>query len=237
MKKLVAMFLCLSLIPCMMTSMAGENDGIGIKYASPASEGLEENIVQRDTYELCLKKDYSNLEDLLNNTDMVVYAETTGIEYFHGKGGAAWTKETVNVIDPMSSSLKAGSTITVVEQVGVISIYDYVNSMSDNLKEFTREYYKAYSDDELKEMYVEQSDGTPLPKKGDIRVLCLLESYWSEGGDTVYEPVGAYMGKFIKIGNDAHVRKFPTFDAATRSVNVTESKQYTLAELKNLLAK
>lgn len=65
---------------------------------------------------------------------MVVYDENTGIEYFHGKGGTTWTKETVTVINPTGSSLKAGSTVTVVEQVGVISIYDYVNSMSDKLK-------------------------------------------------------------------------------------------------------
>ena len=66
---------------------------------------------------------------------MVVYDENTGIEYFFmEKGGTTWTKETVTVINPTGSSLKAGSTVTVVEQVGVISIYDYVNSMSDKLK-------------------------------------------------------------------------------------------------------
>lgn len=182
-------------------------------------------------------KDYSNLELLLQDTELIVHGKVLSASSFCSQSGLIWTDVTIEVIDPKNSSLNIGDTMHIYEQKGAVSIHDYIESYKEPLRQSWEDSFSDYSDADQKTNYISQSDGTPLSEPGDESVYCLKKSAaWSTDGKTVYSRVGTFNGEYKKTGEDRFNIVAPNYDklSITRS-DARESQGYTLSELKTIL--
>ncbi len=183
-------------------------------------------------------KNYSDVETLLADTELVVYGEVIHVRGFCDSG-TIWSDLTVEIKDPMSSALKAGDMLHIYEQKGQVSVEDFIGSYQDPLlKEMWNMRYANETDQERAETYICQTDGTDLTEAGDASVYCLkMADPWMTEEETVYYRVGAYCGEYKKIGEDCFRMIPPNDDKIAPAAGTAEPRGYTLAELKELLKK
>ena len=120
---------------------------------------------------------YASLPDLAAASQQIVYGEVESVEYLLGENGDCRTNTEVRVIRGIKGDYREGGTIKIVEGQGIASAYDYINSFTEELRDDIRNDYGQFTDDELKDRYIQLVEyGDFMVEPGQKSIYFLKES-------------------------------------------------------------
>lgn len=198
-KIFAAMFMCCSLL------IAGCGDGkkesVDIRKIKP------DDIVSSFSGVYDYAETFPTIQELAENSEVVVYGEVSSIEYLVGDNGLCRANMEVKILEPLKGDYDTGDTIKVVKAQGIASVEDYLKSFtSEGAKEVNREDFKDYSDEELNQVYVHQIEANDIMSEiGQKSVLFLEKSAFYDTEQT-YTRLTGPEAEYTEISDDQFVQ-------------------------------
>lgn len=171
-----------------------------------------------------MDKDYSILENVRDSSEVIIKGTVMRQEgTFVARGGAPWTFYGVEIEEVLRGNVE-DKTIVVGEQQGYSTLKEKIEKYPDVLAERVLEEYKDYTEEELEDIYLYESNGSPLLTEGDTLILALVNKNL-EGLD----------GDFWAITAEAYGKFYETADKSyKRIIDDSESATYSYEELQNV---
>lgn len=187
-----------------------------------------------------MDKDYSILENVSDSSELVIKGTVVSQEgTFVAKGGAPWTFYGVEIEEVLQGNIE-DKTIVVGEQQGYSTLKEEIDQYPTVLAERVLEEYKGYTEEELGDIYLYESNGSPLLTEGDTLILALVNKNL-EGLDGDFWAITAEAyGKFYETSPESYKRIFNDDSNETYTNNGEEntvpelSETYSYEELKNV---
>lgn len=169
-----------------------------------------ENIEMSDKQTLDIAEsvaDFSVLKNVNEYSEAVIRGTVVGEQYTYvGEGPFVWTFCSVKVEDVIRGELTEGELITLGERRGIYSLKDYRDNMGEGAARFFGEFFGDYTEEEMKNIYMEDSDGTPVLGEGDELVFCIYETELPGLEGNFWAPTGRAYGKFYKLADNDYMR-------------------------------
>lgn len=149
---------------------------------------------------------YTTREELIDACKLIVYAETTNIEYTVSEYGFCRTNIEIEVIETLKGNTYPGDKINLLKDQGIATAEQYLNSFpTDEMKKEIRKDFSKYSDEELDSVYIQQMEyGDVMSEIGQKRIYYLVKSAFYDTDQTyttILGPIFDYIevseGKFM----------------------------------------
>lgn len=174
-KKYIFMILVLWLLSVLIISGCNNAQDGGEQKLDIAA--LDPDKVSAVAQEADYSVGYASLPDLAAASQQIVYGEVESVEYLLGENGDCRTNTEVRVIQGFKGDYQEGDTIKIVEGQGIASAYDYINSFTEELRDDIRNAYSQFTDDELKDRYIQMVEyGDFMVEPGQKSIYFLKES-------------------------------------------------------------
>mgnify|MGYP005759532017 CR=1 FL=1 len=162
-----------------------------------------ESIVSTINSIFCYTTSYDDFTDMAEAGSVIVYGEIMGLDHYMSGNGLCATKIDVKIMQPLKGEFKEGDTIQIVEDQGIATVEEYINSFTtEDLRETMRNDYRQYRDDELDDIYVQQLGfGDVMFDVGQKYVFILTESNNYDTEHT-YSRINGPMGSFSELSDD-----------------------------------
>lgn len=186
-----------------------------------------------------MDKDYSILENVRDSSEVIIKGTVMRQEgTFVARGGAPWTFYGVEIEEVLRGNME-DKTIVVGEQQGYSTLKEKIEKYPDVLAERVLEEYKVYTEEELENIYLYESNGSPLLTEGDTLILALVnKNLKGLDGDFWAITAEAY-GKFYESADKNYKRIVDDYESETYSenckndINPKSSQIYSYEELEN----
>lgn len=205
-----------------LTAFVAENKKNLKTYETDGKTILTEQYVSE------MDKDYSVLENLRDSSEAVVKGTVVSEDgTFVAQGGAPWTFYSIEVEEVLQGNV-LDTVITVGEQQGYSSLKDELEQYPKEVAERLLEEYGEYTEEELDDIYLFESNGSPLLEEGDT-VVVALNNRNLEGleGDFWAVAAEAY-GKFYETDSENYQR---IFDAGQNAAYTNDNESDIVPEL------
>lgn len=147
-RKGILMGLC-----CLMIMGCGNKEEASLDINKIDSEDIVSSFCDVSEYAV----GYSNISELSQNSEVIIYGEIKNIEYLVGLNGLCRANMDVEILKTVKGEFQEGDRIKIVKDQGIVTISDYLESYeSEEAKAANREDYAQYTDEELDELYILQ---------------------------------------------------------------------------------
>lgn len=225
-KMLVAMFTCCSLL------IAGCGDGK--KESLDIRKIKTDDIVSTASGEYDYAETFPSIPELAENSEVVVYGEVSGIEYLVGDNGICRANMEIKILEPLKGDYAAGDTIKIVKDQGIASVEDYLKSFtSEEAREVNREDFKDYSDEELKQVYVQQIEANDIMSEIGQKSVFFLEKSAFYDTEQTYARLTGPEAEYIEVSDDQFIQTQVVGSELTQSYMLSafekeKSREYEL---------
>lgn len=213
----------------------------GCAYSKESSLDISKIDKQDIILTLCNQYDYaktfSGIEELSENSMVVIYGEVIDIQYLVGENGLCRTNMDVKVLQSLKGEYHVGDIIKIVKDQGIVSVNDYIESfVSDEAKELNRRDFEEYSDKQLKELYIQQiAENDIMSEVGQKSVCFLTKSAFYDTEKTFSRLTGAE-GEYAEISENQFVQTKVVGSEITQPYRLNKSEVeekdfYTLEEI------
>lgn len=96
---------------------------------------------------------YADMKELAKCSELVIYGEVTSYTC-QAIGGYAYTFEDVRVNEVLQGDAAVGDTVTIIKDIGTITIEEYISTLSDDRRETEEERFASYSEEEKSKLYI-----------------------------------------------------------------------------------
>lgn len=152
-------------------------------------------------------KTFPSIPELAENSEVVVYGEVSSIEYLVGDNGICRANMEVKILEPLKGDYAAGDTIKVVKDQGIASVEDYLKSFtSEEAREVNREDFKDYSDEELKQIYVQQIEANDIMSEIGQKSVFFLEKSAFYDTEQTYARLTGPEAEYIEVSDDQFIQ-------------------------------
>lgn len=167
---------------------------------------------------------YGDFAAMAEESSVIVYGEIMGVDhYMNGKGLCA-TKIDVEIMQPLKGEFNEGDMIQIVEDQGMVTIQDYLDSYTDDgMRDEMRKGYTEYSDDQLDDYYiVKLGQGDIMAEKGQKSIYLLQKSAFYDTENTYCRITGA-AGSYTEVteGGFTNTQTVGNILTAKDDMNVT----------------
>lgn len=152
-------------------------------------------------------KTFPSIPELAENSEVVVYGEVSSIEYLVGDNGICRANMEVKILEPLKGDYAAGDTIKIVKDQGIASVEDYLKSFtSEEAREVSREDFKDYSDEELKQIYVQQIEANDIMSEIGQKSVFFLEKSAFYDTEQTYARLTGPEAEYIEVSDDQFIQ-------------------------------
>lgn len=187
-----------------------------------------------------MDKDYSILENVRNSSEAVIKGTVLSENgTFIAQGGAPWTFYSIEIEEVLRGNIE-DKIVVAGEQQGYSSLKEELEQYPEVLAERVLEEYEGYTDEELADIYLYVSNGSPLLSEGDTVVLALKSKNLTGLDGDFWAIVAEAYGKFYETADENYERIFNDDLSQTYSDNGGEdiipefSETYSYKELKDV---
>ena len=179
-----------------------------------------ESIVSVQCGQFDYAEGYSTLPSLASDSEEIIYGEIVAIDYLV-ENGHCRTNSEVQIIKSIKGNFSEGEIIRVVEDQGVVSVREYIDSHdSESAQEINRSYFEQYPDEELGDIYIQQLEqGDVMAEKGQRNLYFLEKSPFYDTENTYCRLAGPDW-KYTEISDDNF--------ACTQTIGMQLSGNYRL---------
>lgn len=231
-RKGILMGLC-----CLMIMGCGNKEEASLDINKIDSEDIVSSFCGVSEYAV----GYSNISELSQNSEVIIYGEIKNIEYLVGLNGLCRANMDVEILKTVKGEFQEGDRIKIVKDQGIVTISDYLESYeSEEAKAANREDYAQYTDEELDELYILQIEQDDIMSEiGQKSIFFLEESTFYETEQTYTRlsgPEAEYIeiadDQFMKVQNIASDLSMPyTLEISNEGSSEYTGASYTLEEL------
>lgn len=225
-KVLISIFTCCSLL------IAGCGDGK--KESLDIRKIKTDDIVSTASGEYDYAETFPSIPELAENSEVVVYGEVSSIEYLVGDNGICRANMEIKILEPLKGDYAAGDTIKIVKDQGIASVEDYLKSFtSEEAREVNREDFKDYSDEELKQIYVQQIEANDIMSEIGQKSVFFLEKSAFYDTEQTYARLTGPEAEYIEVSDDQFIQTQVVGSELTQSYMLSEfekeqSREYEL---------
>lgn len=225
-KIFLVMFMCCSLL------IAGCGDGK--KESLDIRKIKTDDIVSTASGEYDYAETFPSIPELAENSEVVVYGEVSSIEYLVGDNGICRANMEIKILEPLKGDYAAGDTIKIVKDQGIASVEDYLKSFtSEEAREVNREDFKDYSDEELKQIYVQQIEANDIMSEIGQKSVFFLEKSAFYDTEQTYARLTGPEAEYIEVSDDQFIQTQVVGSELTQSYMLSEfekeqSREYEL---------
>lgn len=225
-KVLISIFTCCSLL------IAGCGDGK--KESLDIRKIKTDDIVSTASGEYDYAETFPSIPELAENSEVVVYGEVSSIEYLVGDNGICRANMEIKILEPLKGDYAAGDTIKIVKDQGIASVEDYLKSFtSEEAREVNREDFKDYSDEELKQIYVQQIEANDIMSEIGQKSVFFLEKSAFYDTEQTYARLTGPEAEYIEVSDDQFIQTQVVGSELTQSYMLSafekeKSREYEL---------
>lgn len=172
----------------------------------------------------------SDIPSLAKNSEVIIYGEVLHTKSVMPLNKIPQTFEEVKILKFLKGNFEEGKCITVRKENGVINLKDHINSFPSKEKEdIERQKFSQYTDAELKDLYIEQTEPEDMILTPGDKVIYFLNKSSAKKYRKVYTPSYGPESEYFEMNENQFVQMpvWVSINNLSSSENEDLSEQFT----------